>query len=822
MKIDRDVLGILDRAGFELLKLHTYDAVKLPKNRDGNPLIGKDGKPVPPRKMGKAPIEDNWTKTPANNVAVMTYLASRPKANAGIRLTDTLMALDVDPRNGGDASLAKLAAETGVNFSEHYPRTVTGSDGLHLWFRKPADMMVMPTLRGYDGLEFKTRGTQVVAPGSIHPDTLRPYRLEVDEFGDLGAGVNGLPDLASDVFSAFRNLVVRESCSGRPEEPVRVRGAVLEGSGLYSDEQLEKFLSELNAEDFQDEKAWRDLMMACHDATGGSGCEVFVDWSTSDPAYAEHGHEIANRWASLNLNRAGNITFRSLHYTLKAQGKDQVWERGAYEDPDAKAADEFANAADPDIGGDGLDTTAGQTVAKAKPDHHPINQVTFQTAKGGEVKNNLVNAMRAIKASGLTPAFDELGQRYIFLNEKLPWDITLGQELTDQTLTAAIGFLVRTYAESPADAAGRIEHWNYQPSEEFALRAIKTMALRNIVNPVADYLKRLQWDGKPRVERLFPAYFRTADEPYTRGVSRCFMIGAAKRALQPGCKFDTVPVLNGFTGKEKSTGIKVLFGAQWVVDSKLDLQRHDIAMLISGAWCVELPEMGKSMRANSIDDMKAFLSLSEDKFRAPYARAPEVRRRRNVFVGSVNIGGYLRDFTGNRRFWPLDVSVDGPVRVDELRADRDQLWAEAVYLLKTTERGEVLPEELWPEAELRQKAEMVEEPWEDILRGVLEEREAEYDDWTNKRGEYAPNVATANHPDSPEPDWPFRISTQEIYSIFGVERKNQTSKMGQLIKAIMEGSFHWKPRAIRFKDPDTGHSKTMSGYFHPTKDKNLS
>ncbi len=822
MKIDRNVLRLLDGAGFELLRLHDYDAIKLPTGKDGKRLIGKDGKPVPPRKMGKAPIEANWTKTLANNAAVMVYLASHPKANAGIRLTDTLMALDVDPRNGGDASLAKLASETGVSFSDHYPRTITGSDGLHLWFRKPVDMMVMPSLRGYDGLEFKTRGTQVVAPGSIHPDTLRPYRLEVDEFGDLGAGVNGLPGLASEAYSAFRNLVVRQNYSGRPEEAVRVRGTVLGRSGLYSDEQLEKFLAELDPEDFQEEKAWRDLMMACHDATGGSGCEVFVDWSTSDPVYAEHGHEIANRWASLNHDRAGNITFRSLQYTLTQHGKVQIWERGVYEDPDAQAADEYADAEDPDIGEVSVDTAVGQAVAKAKPDHHPIYQVDFQTAKGGEVKNNLVNAMRAIKGSGLTPAFDELGQRYIFLNEKLPWDITLGQELTDQTLTAAIGFLVRTYAKSPADAAGQIEHWNYQPSEEFALRAIKTMALRNIVNPVADYLKRLQWDGKPRVEQLFPSYFRTADDPYTRGVSRCFMIGAVKRALQPGCKFDTVPVLNGFTGKDKSTGIKVLFDAHWVVDSKLDLQRHDIAMLISGAWCVELPEMGKSMRANSIDDMKAFLSLSEDKFRAPYARAPEVRRRRNVFVGSVNIGGYLRDFTGNRRFWPLDVSIDGPVRVDELRADRDQLWAEAVHLLKTTDRGEVLPEELWPEAELRQKAEMVEEPWEDILRGVLEEREAQYDDWTNKRGEYAPNVGTANHPESPEPDWPFRISTQEIYSIFGVDRKNQTSKMGQLIKAIMEGAFHWKPRAIRFKDPDTGHSKTMSGYFHPVKDKNLS
>lgn len=356
-----EAFGLLDAAGFELVKLHDFDAVDLPPidPATGRPKINpKTGKERRPIAKGKAPFERDWTKLPADNAGALTYARKNPKANIGIRLTRRLLVVDVDPRNfeNGVDSLALLSADAGYDFTDHYPRQVTGSGGLHLFFKKPVELDVAGSLAAYPGLEFKTAGTQVVGAGSIHPETRKPYTFEVDPFGDMQGGIEGLPDLSSGAFSAFRSLVAKGSANDAPGSEPGARGMppVSGQSGMFSDEQLEKFLARLNPEDFQDYEKWFNLMCACHDATGGSGAVVFIAWSTQDDAYCDAGEEIGSKWCGLNSDKGARITFKSLQRELKEAGAGDVWERGDFEDMAASAAQDFADA---DEGADPHDPT---------------------------------------------------------------------------------------------------------------------------------------------------------------------------------------------------------------------------------------------------------------------------------------------------------------------------------------------------------------------------------------------------------------------------------------------------------------------------------
>ena len=228
----------------------------------------------------------------------------------------------------------------------------------------------------------------------------------------------------------------------------------------------------------------------------------------------------------------------------------------------------------------------------------------------------------------------------------LPWNADkYGRAVNDHVLRVVRAHLVNLYQTEA-----------YQPSEKNVYDAIMFLAFGDKFNPALDYLDGLQWDGKKRVERLFPDYFNGGDDAYTRATSVCFMVGAVRRMRQPGCKFDTMPVLRGPQGLGKSSGVKALFGEQWFSDADLgSLHDKDAAMLLRGIWCQEFAEMDSLNKSDS-STLKAFLSRAVDRMREPYARTPEEVPRRCVFFGTVNEGGYLKDLTGARRFWPIEVS----------------------------------------------------------------------------------------------------------------------------------------------------------------------
>lgn len=210
-------------------------------------------------------------------------------------------------------------------------------------------------------------------------------------------------------------------------------------------------------------------------------------------------------------------------------------------------------------------------------------------------------------------------------------------------------------------------------SVEAAARVADVASAHNAMHPIRDYLSALRWDGVSRLDEWIPRYLGADDTLYARLVGRWFLVSACARIFDPGCKVDTMPILEGPQGARKSSALSALFGRDWFSDTPLDLESKDRFTSLRGRWCVELAELD-SMRRSDTSRIKSFLSSACDSYRPPYGRADVHAPRQVVFCGTVNGHSYLRDDTGNRRFWPVRC---GTIDLGELGHARDQLWAEA-------------------------------------------------------------------------------------------------------------------------------------------------
>lgn len=215
--------------------------------------------------------------------------------------------------------------------------------------------------------------------------------------------------------------------------------------------------------------------------------------------------------------------------------------------------------------------------------------------------------------------------------------------------------------------------------------AFKNHTAKNGINPVTDYLNGLKWDGIKRLERLFIEYLGAADTDYTRAITRKSFTAAVARAMSPGIKFDAMVILTGAQGIGKSSLLKKM-GKTWFSDSIKTFEGKEASELVQGVWIVEIGEL-EAFNRSEVGRIKQFLSQQEDIYRPAYGRHVEWHPRRCVFFGTSNNSEYLRDSTGARRFWPLDVGVVNPVKsvFSDLDEEIDQLWAEAVVYYRLGE-----------------------------------------------------------------------------------------------------------------------------------------
>jgi predicted P-loop ATPase len=286
-------------------------------------------------------------------------------------------------------------------------------------------------------------------------------------------------------------------------------------------------------------------------------------------------------------------------------------------------------------------------------------------------------------------------------------EFTGHDEVDGRTLTDDV--LINIYDE--AHRAG------LRVTRDFLLDRLKATALENRYHPVRRYFRKLEWDGKPRLDKWLITYLGAEDTPFNRAVSAIVLIAAVRRIRKPGTKFDTMLILEGIQGSGKSSALKTIaVNEDWFTDC-VSL-KHDPKVLIeqtAGKFIVEVPELS-GMRHADIEHIKASLSRTRDTARKAYDRLTAEVHRQFVVVGTTNVddegrAAYLKDPTGNRRFWPV---LTDEVDLRGLKRDRDQLWAEAA---EREHDGEsiVLPQHLWRSAEREQNDRMPTDPYEEVL-----------------------------------------------------------------------------------------------------------
>jgi predicted P-loop ATPase len=344
----------------------------------------------------------------------------------------------------------------------------------------------------------------------------------------------------------------------------------------------------------------------------------------------------------------------------------------------------------------------GQNSQSDEPDTHTDDAWQLNDKKQ-KVANSQQNVRVALRKLGVTLRHD------IFANRLLVATAGRNEQILDDPALESLWLTID-------------ERFHFRPSLDFFSLVLRDTARRNQFHPILNYLNGQVWDRKRRLDDWLFKYGKAPKRDanynkYVRKIARIVLIAAIRRLRQPGCKFDEIMVFVSETqGTDKSTALSVLaIKPEWFSDS-IDLGAKDKEAIEQqqGKWIVEIPEM-RGRRKNDVDRIKAFLSRTIDRARLAYGRLPMEVPRQCIYFGSANDVKFLRDRSGNRRFWPIvNVKFDIPA----LKQDVNQLWAEAA----AERAGESirLPEDMWDIAETVQSESLEEEPWVEVIATALE------------------------------------------------------------------------------------------------------
>ncbi len=253
-----------------------------------------------------------------------------------------------------------------------------------------------------------------------------------------------------------------------------------------------------------------------------------------------------------------------------------------------------------------------------------------------------------------------------FYAKETPWQKKVGKAVADVDFGEIRIWLGQTYSIEP-------------PAKPTISQAVINMAMKNSFDPVLDFLNGLpKWDEKPRLDGWLKKNFQAkGNDDYLDQVFRKWICGMVMRIRKPGAHFPWMPIFEGAQGIGKSSFGRLLVGDKYFLDWLPSLADKDAALALQGMWAVEMGELA-SLRKNEIEIVKGFVTRTTDKVRPPYGERWIESPRRCVFFGTTNSKKYLQDDSGNRRFKPVEV---GYLNFDQLAEDREQLFAEAIWLI---------------------------------------------------------------------------------------------------------------------------------------------
>jgi len=415
------------------------------------------------------------------------------------------------------------------------------------------------------------------------------------------------------------------------------------------------------------EKYLKDVYSPCDDPNRytyveGSSAGGLVIYQNGDFAYSHHGTDpisgkLCNAFDLVRLHKFGDLDTDAKEGTpIVKMPSYMAMQDFATKDIEVKKliATERIGAANEDFGGE-VDW-----------------QASLEIDNRGELKNTLTNMILILRHDpNLKGVFYNELRESIDVDGELKWKkFKSGWNKTDE-----------------ASLAGYID-LNYKLYSPGKLKeAILKVAVERSRHPIKDFLKGLpNWDGVRRVDELLVRYLGAEDNIYTREVTRKTLVAAISRIYNPGIKFDTTLVLVGKQGIGKST-IFAKLGGKFFSDSLAisDMKDKTAAEKLQGYWIIEMGELA-GIRKVDEDTLKSFLTRADDKFRASYGYTVEDHPRQCIIVGTTNQeAGFLRDITGGRRFWPVNVSGETKDKPWEIK-DVDQIWAEVLLYYEKGER----------------------------------------------------------------------------------------------------------------------------------------
>ncbi len=479
-------------------------------------------------------------------------------------------------------------------------------------------------------LDFMSAGRQVVLPPSIHPETGKPYVWLTPEDREIPlvewAGFNPVKTGLEAVNGGFKPVNVDLVSSSLPD---RIVDMILSGDGVEdrSAALLPVAIAMLRARFSEDE-----ILSVLTDKDTFLGETAYEHAKTRDRARAAE-------WVR--------------KYTL-VKAREEV-----------DAARAFADEVEvsPVLADEGA--VKKQTAELVALTDWRLRIQRTGKDGDGPPKQTLENTVLILQNA---VAFDVF-KRDLFANRDAytldtPWGGKAGAALTD-------------------DDAIRIKHWlavnyRFEPSIGTVYEAMTVISLENGFHPIRDELRALPlWDGVPRIDTWLTKYFGAhGPKEYLAQVFRKWLVASVARIYEPGLKFDWMPILEGGQGTGKSSFGAILFGQKYFADWLPELSDKDAALGLQGKRCIEFGELD-SLRRNEVETIKAFVTRQVDNVRPPYGRRSVEIYRQVVFFGTTNKEEYLIDETGNRRFNPMRV---GMLDFDALARDREQLWAEALFV----------------------------------------------------------------------------------------------------------------------------------------------
>ena len=400
--------------------------------------------------------------------------------------------------------------------------------------------------------------------------------------------------------------------------------------------------------------------------------------------------------------------------------------------------------------------------------------------KSMELKNNLHNLMLILEndenLKGIV--FNQLADG-MEIRGKVPWPhpAKFWRDADDAQLICYVDAAYGTFSARNYDIAvtKAVDDRSYHPIREF----FETLP---------------DWDGAERADTLLIDYLGAEDTPYVRAVTRKELCAAYCRVYHPGIKFDSMIVLNGDQGIGKSTLIAKL-GGEWYSDSLnlSDMNDKTAAEKLQGYWIMEIGELA-GMRKADLDKVKAFISRQDDKYRASFGRRVTPHPRQCVFFGTTNSqNGYLRDITGNRRYWNVKVPGNGKYKPWDMDEDTvKQVWAEVMVYAKAGEKLYLSPE-LEDYAKEEQRAAMERDDREGLVQEYLDMLLPDHWDSMDvyKRRDYVRDADDPMRPDGSVRR--IEVSNMEIWcECFGKAKEDMKPSDSYAISAIMERIAGWR------------------------------